>query len=49
MTASKTVAASAKATNASAEDTPLSALFEHALKDMYYAEKKIYKSLPKMI
>ncbi len=27
----------------------LSDLFEHALKDMYYAEKKIYKALPKMI
>jgi ferritin-like metal-binding protein YciE len=29
--------------------THLGALFEHALKDMYYAEKKIYKALPKMI
>jgi len=27
----------------------LSDLLDHALKDMYYAEKKIYKSLPKMI
>jgi Domain of unknown function (DUF892) len=27
----------------------LSDLLEHALKDIYYAEKKIYKSLPKMI
>lgn len=27
----------------------LSDLLEHALKDMYYAEKKIYKALPKMI
>jgi ferritin-like metal-binding protein YciE len=27
----------------------LADLFEHALKDIYYAEKKIYKSLPKMI
>ncbi len=27
----------------------LNALFEHALKDIYYAEKKILKSLPKMI
>jgi ferritin-like metal-binding protein YciE len=27
----------------------LSNLLEHALKDIYYAEKKIYKSLPKMI
>ena len=24
-------------------------LFEHGLKDMYYAEKKIYKALPKII
>ena len=24
-------------------------LFDHALKDIYYAEKKIYKALPKMI
>jgi ferritin-like metal-binding protein YciE len=27
----------------------LSDLLEHALKDIYYAEKKIYKALPKMI
>lgn len=27
----------------------LAALFEHGVKDMYYAEKKIYRSLPKMI
>jgi len=27
----------------------LADLLEHGLKDMYYAEKKIYKSLPKMI
>jgi ferritin-like metal-binding protein YciE len=27
----------------------LNALLEHALKDIYYAEKKIHKSLPKMI
>lgn len=27
----------------------LDALFEHGLKDMYYAEKKILRSLPKMI
>jgi ferritin-like metal-binding protein YciE len=27
----------------------LSDLLEHALKDMYYAEKKIYRALPKMI
>ena len=30
-------------------DKDLSDLFEHALKDIYYAEKKIYRSLPKMI
>jgi ferritin-like metal-binding protein YciE len=30
-------------------DKNLSDLFEHALKDIYYAEKKIYRSLPKMI
>jgi ferritin-like metal-binding protein YciE len=27
----------------------LNDLFEHGLKDIYYAEKKIYKTLPKMI
>ena len=27
----------------------LADLFEHGLKDIYYAEKKIYKTLPKMI
>lgn len=27
----------------------LHALFEHALRDMYYAEKKVYKALPAMI
>lgn len=31
------------------EPMDLEALFVHALKDMYYAEKKIYRSLPKMI
>lgn len=31
------------------EPMGLDALFEHALKDMYYAEKKIHPSLPKMI
>jgi len=34
---------------AEARTLDLSDLLEHALKDMYYAEKKIYKSLPKMI
>jgi ferritin-like metal-binding protein YciE len=42
-----------KATNPTAKAVPrtmdLSDLLEHAMKDMYYAEKKIYKSLPKMI
>ncbi len=27
----------------------MSDLFEHALRDMYYAEKKIYRTLPRMI
>jgi ferritin-like metal-binding protein YciE len=31
------------------DEKSLSDLFEHALGDIYYAEKKIYKSLPKMI
>jgi ferritin-like metal-binding protein YciE len=42
-----------KATNPTAKAEPrtmdLSDLLEHAMKDMYYAEKKIYKSLPRMI
>lgn len=37
------------ATKSRASDKDLSDLFEHMLKDMYYAEKKIYRSLPKMI
>lgn len=32
-----------------ATEKTLADLFEHALKDIYYAEKKIYKTLPKMI
>ncbi len=32
-----------------ATEKNLADLFEHALKDIYYAEKKIYRSLPKMI
>ena len=32
-----------------ANDKKLDDLFEHALKDIYYAEKKILKALPKMI
>ncbi|MES2664498.1 MAG: ferritin-like domain-containing protein [Pseudomonadota bacterium] len=39
----------ASKTTAPAAGKGLADLFEHALKDMYYAEKKIYKSLPKMI
>jgi ferritin-like metal-binding protein YciE len=31
------------------DDKRLDDLFEHALKDIYYAEKKILKALPKMI
>ena len=46
---STTKTAAMPAVKHSADDTPLAALFEHALKDMYYAEKKIYKALPKMI
>ncbi len=45
-----TKTAPAKSTAASKDaDKGLADLFEHALKDIYYAEKKIYKSLPKMI
>lgn len=42
-------ASAAKMESSGSENTPLASLLEHALKDMYYAEKKIYKSLPKMI
>jgi ferritin-like metal-binding protein YciE len=48
MSTTKTAAA-ANAPVSTGDDTPLAALFEHALKDIYYAEKKIYKALPKMI
>lgn len=42
--------AARKETRASAkDDKSLSDLFEHALGDIYYAEKKIYRALPKMI
>lgn len=44
---SKTTTASR--TTSGSEEKGLQDLFEHALKDMYYAEKKIHKSLPKMI
>lgn len=42
---SKTAAGGKSATS----QKDLSDLFEHGLKDMYYAEKKILKALPKMI
>lgn len=45
--------ATAKTANArkpaAADEKGLIDLFEHALRDMYYAERKIYRSLPKMI
>lgn len=41
--------AAAAGFTSTADNSSLAALFEHALKDMYYAEKKIYKALPKMI
>ncbi|MBB6510599.1 ferritin-like metal-binding protein YciE [Rhizobium soli] len=45
-----TKSAARKAASVSSKDAKsLSDLFEHALGDIYYAEKKIYKSLPKMI
>lgn len=34
---------------AKAPEKTLADLFEHGLRDIYYAEKKIYKTLPKMI
>ncbi|QDA36877.1 ferritin-like domain-containing protein (plasmid) [Paracoccus liaowanqingii] len=49
---SQTIAAKARSAKASKQNTSkkgLADLFEHALADMYYAEKKIYKALPKMI
>ncbi len=39
----------ASGTKGTAAEGGLADLFAHALKDMYYAEKKIYRSLPKMI
>ena len=39
----------AAARTSAKDEKSLSDLFEHALGDIYYAEKKIYKSLPKMI
>jgi ferritin-like metal-binding protein YciE len=46
ITTSKTAAAKAGARPA---EKGLEDLFEHGLRDMYYAEKKILRSLPKMI
>lgn len=42
-------ASSAKTSGPAKPAKGLADLFEHALADIYYAEKKIYKSLPKMI
>lgn len=41
--------AAKKASPKAGGEKNLSDLFEHGLKDIYYAEKKIFKSLPKMI
>ncbi|MTH61854.1 ferritin-like domain-containing protein [Paracoccus litorisediminis] len=41
--------ASTAAQRPKATQKSLSDLLEHGLKDMYYAEKKIYRALPKMI
>ncbi|TGN67068.1 ferritin-like domain-containing protein [Paracoccus liaowanqingii] len=41
--------ASKTAQKAQSNGKGLADLFEHALADIYYSEKKIYKSLPKMI
>jgi ferritin-like metal-binding protein YciE len=46
---SKAQAAPARKSAAATEEKGLMDLFEHALRDIYYAEKKIYRSLPKMI
>ena len=40
---------SSSKTKSKAQEKKLDDLFEHALKDIYYAEKKILKALPKMI
>ena len=53
MAPEKAAATKAGSTAAKSSSMPgqkgLSDLLEHALKDIYYAEKKIYKALPKMI
>lgn len=48
-TAPKPAGANPAKSQKPAQGLGLSDLFEHALKDMYYAERKIYKALPKMI
>ncbi|SMO98347.1 ferritin-like domain-containing protein [Paracoccus laeviglucosivorans] len=46
---SQAVAKRTAARRSQKEQKSLSDLLEHALKDIYYAEKKIYRALPKMI
>lgn len=46
---SKAVASRSASRKSSREQKSLADLLEHAVKDIYYAEKKIYRSLPKMI
>lgn len=46
---SQTVARRGATRKTTSEQKSLSDLLEHALKDIYYAEKKIYRALPKMI
>lgn len=50
-TVTKKTASKAKSSARSrkSDEKGLADLLEHALKDIYYAEKKIYRSLPKMI
>lgn len=49
MEPSKTATAKSSAKSSGSGEKGLSDLFEHGLKDMYYAEKKILRALPKMI
>lgn len=46
---SKAQSAAASKSAKATEEKGLMDLFEHAMRDIYYAEKKIYRSLPKMI
>lgn len=48
-TASRTASKAKSAARSGKPQKGLADLFEHALKDIYYAEKNIYKALPKMI